>query len=138
MRTAVMTVACGLMVGVLGAADEKDKLVREVELKDVKVTPPAKSVVTKPKTIKDAEELAKVIPDKGQAAKVAEKVDFAKEKLVLFAWNGSGRDKLTASDKKTDKGVVVTFAYEEGRTRDLQQHRKLFVVPKDAEVKPPE
>src|SRR5262245_51467254 len=103
MRAAILTVMFGVMVGVASAADEKDKLVREIDLKDIKVTPPEKSVIGKPKTIKDAEELAKIIPDEEQAAKVAKKVDFAKEKLVLFAWSGSGRDKLTASEKTSEK-----------------------------------
>jgi hypothetical protein len=57
-------------------------------------------------------------------------VNFEKEKLVLFAWGGSGGDKITP-DAKT----AGTFALTRGLTRDFRMHLHLFVVPKDAEVK---
>ncbi len=62
-------------------------------------------------------------------------VDFAKEKLVVFMWQGSGGDKLAADLKTADKKTTATFTLTPGLTLDLRQHTKLFVVPKDAEVK---
>jgi hypothetical protein len=59
-------------------------------------------------------------------------VDFAKEKVAVFAWAGSGQDKVAAGEVK-DKTAV--FTYTRGLTRDLRQHVKIFAVPKDAEVK---
>jgi hypothetical protein len=59
-------------------------------------------------------------------------VDFAKEKLVVFAWAGSGQDKLTPV-LPTD-GKKAVFTYKVGATDDFHRHGAIFAVPKDATV----
>jgi len=84
-----------------------------------------------PKEIKSAGELAKAFTQKEVIDSIQKKVDFAKQRLIYFAWSGSGQDSITASEAK---GVIV-FTYTLGRTRDLRSHFKLFVVDKDATIR---
>jgi hypothetical protein len=85
---------------------------------------------TEPTAIKSADDLAKSPALKDSADAIKKEVDFDTQKLVFFAWSGSGGDKI-APDAKT----AGTFTYTAGLTRDLRPHVHLFVVPKDAEVK---
>jgi hypothetical protein len=117
------------------AADDKPE-VREIPTKDLKITFPDKpGGVTNPETIATAEALAKSPVLKNAADELKKKVDFDKEKLLLFTWQGSGGDKLAGALATADKKTLATFTYTPGLTRDLRQHVKLFAVPKDAEVK---
>jgi hypothetical protein len=104
--------------------------VKEIPTKDLKLAFPEGTKATEPTTIKSADELAKSPALKDAADVIKKEVNFEKEKLLFFAWAGSGGDKLTP-DAKT----AGTFALTRGRTRDLRRHMHLFVVPKDAEVK---
>jgi len=56
-------------------------------------------------------------------------VDFDAEKVVIFAWNGSGQDKI---DYEKIDGVYH-FVYKRGKTRDLKQHLKIVSIPKQDE-----
>src|SRR5438045_2034971 len=87
---------------VVGAADdkkEKDKdkpAVKEIPTKDLKLTFPKTGKATEPTTVKTAEELAKN-PVVGAAADdIKKQIDFEKQKLLVFAWSGSGQDIVTA------------------------------------------
>ena len=114
-----------LTVGVQAADDAK-----EIELKGLKADVP----MTQPSQftqIKTSEELAKVFPQKEVVEAIQKDVDFAKQKLVFFAWAGSGGDRITAATTKEE----VTFTYKGGLTRDFRPHFKLFAIPKDAKFK---
>ncbi|MCX7666494.1 MAG: hypothetical protein N2112_13220 [Gemmataceae bacterium] len=113
--------AVTVALGILGALVAEDKsVVRELEAPKIKGTGKA----TAPKFIKSEADLKEILPD------YKADVDFKKERLVLFAWSGSGQDKITyAGDAK-----MVTFTVNYGLTRDLREHVKLFAVPKDAIV----
>jgi hypothetical protein len=131
MRILTTFVAAAVLALPLTArADDKAEAVKEIELKDLKKSP-AFAGANKPTEITSADELAKAIPDEDAVAKIKKDVDFAKVKLVLFAWEGSGGDKVTPSTEKDE----VTFTYKAGLTRDLRQHMHLFAVPKDAKIK---
>ena len=120
---------------VLVAADKPVPLV-PLDLKDVATVQPKDGDVTKPTEIKTADELAKSpLFGAGAADKLKTKVDFTKEKLVVFTWSGSGRDSVAGATLTADKKLTAQFLYTPGATRDLRQHFKAFVVPKDAEVK---
>ena len=110
------------------AAGEPGKL-RELDVKGLKIAF-EKSRVNKPTLITTADELDKAIPDAGALKK---QVDFTKDKLILFAWGGSGGDKLTS--RITDDGKTVVFTYKGGLTRDLRRHVRLFAIPKNADIK---
>jgi hypothetical protein len=116
-----------LFVGPLAAAD--DKPVKEIPTQGLKIVPPKGGKATAPTEIKGAEELAKNEALKGAADAIAKQVNFEKEKLVFFAWSGSGQDKV-APDAK----APGTFTYTRGLTRDLRRHVRLYAVPKGAKV----
>lgn len=108
------------------AADD----VKEIELKGLKADVPM-TRPDQPTEIKTAEELAKVFPQKEVVDSISKNVDFSKQKLVFFAWAGSGGDKITAAAAMDE----ITFTYKGGLTRDLRPHFKLFAIPKESKFK---
>jgi hypothetical protein len=83
----------------------------------------------KPIVLSSAKDAAKHFSEK-ELAKLAKKVDFKKQIVLVFAWRGSGQDSL--------KHVVmesfpeqVRFTLKRGRTRDLRPHVKLYVLRAD-------
>src|SRR5262249_25095486 len=88
----------------------------------------------KPTEITSDEELAKAFPREEARAKIKKEVDFTRQKLVFFAWSGSGQDKLSFKAGNGEK-PGITFTYEPGRTKDLRPHIHLYSVPRDATVK---
>ena len=137
MKTLLTALAlCGLLVPLTASAEdkkeEKPAIVKEIDLKGLRIAPARGGNVMKPTTITSAEELAKAIPDEEAQAKIKKEVDFAKQQLVFFAWGGSGQDKLGAIG---DDVKMVLFVYTPGLTRDFRPHVHLFVIPKDATFK---
>lgn len=131
MRLAALTALC-LFAPALGAADKAG--VRPLDLGSLKL----KHAGNAPEAFAagSAEDLAKLKPLAGNAdlGALAKQVDFTKEKVVVFAWQGSGGDKF-APDVKTDGGkVLAVFTYSPGVTDDLRRHGFAFAVPKDAAV----
>lgn len=127
-----------LLAGFAAAAQDKEKdksAVREIPTKDLKVKFPEKpGKATEPAAVTSVEELGKNPVVGGAADEIKKQVNFDKEKLLVFAWAGSGQDAVAVTAAEKDKKTVLTVTYTPGRTRDLRQHVKLFVVPKDAEV----
>ena len=121
-----------LVASAAGAGDKPS--VRALDLKAVKLTHAGNA--PEAAVAGSAEELAKVkaLADETSRGAVAKQVDFAKEKVVVFAWSGSGGDRLVP-ELKTDGGkVLVTFTSAAGATDDLREHGFVFAVPKDAVV----
>ena len=50
--------------------------------------------------------------------------------LLLFAWRGSGQDRLEYQLQPSPAGEIVFF-FSPGRTRDLREHHKVFVLRAD-------
>jgi hypothetical protein len=127
-----------LFAGSVAYADDKEKdkpTVKEIATKDLKIKFPEAGKPTEPATIKTAEELKKN-PVVGAAAdEIAKQIDFDKQSLLVFAWSGSGGDKITASIGAGADGKAIVFAeLLPGKTFDLRQHVRLFAVPKDLKV----
>ena len=61
-------------------------------------------------------------------------VDFDKQQLVIFAWQGSGQDRLHGF-LHGGKGAVANFNYNEGMTEDLRTHSVVYSMPKGTELK---
>ena len=124
----------GAVVLCLGTvmADEKKEDRPTVRALDVKVRGPATGKANAPAVLATAAELAKALGD--DAAAVQKLVNFETEKVVYFAWSGSGQDKITPAAGAGGKGEV-TFNYALGLTRDFRPHHRLFAVPRDATVK---
>jgi hypothetical protein len=127
MRLAAVIVAALFAAPVFA---EDKPAVKEIPTKDLKITFPRGGKPTEPTEIKTADELAKSAALKDAADDIKKQVNFEKEKLVVFAWGGSGGDRIVADEK-----TAGTFNLTRGLTRDFRMHTKLFVVPKDAAVK---
>jgi hypothetical protein len=126
-----------LLAGFAVAQDkDKDKAaVREIPTKDLKVKFPEKpGKATEPAAVTSAEALGNNPVVGGAADEIKKQVNFDKEKLLVFAWAGSGQDMVAVTAAEKDKKTVLTVTYTPGKTRDLRQHVKLFAVPKDAEL----
>ena len=133
MRACAMLVA--VFVGSLAVVADEKPAVKEIDTKDMKLAFPRGGKQDTPTTITSAEDLAKNAVTKDAADDIKKKIDFAKEKLVVFAWGGSGGDKIAADLKTADKKSTAEFSLTRGLTRDFRMHIHLYVVPKDAEVK---
>ena len=86
-----------------------------------------KGSVTKPTAVTTEEDLKKVIPDEDTRKRIAKLVDFKEQKLLIFAWKGSGGDKL---DYKVFERYpeLIHFNVTPGKSDDLRSHVKLFAV----------
>lgn len=96
--------------------------VEKIEIKHGQFKPP--TVVT------DAEGLAKLFPDEDARAAVAKQVDFKTHTLVIFAWSGSGQDKIDVAVLESSPEQLV-FTRKPGLTRDLRTHVKAYSVRND-------
>jgi len=133
---AFATVVVILLVGSLALAEDDKPVVKEIPTKDLKVKFPEKGgKATEPTILTAAEDVAKSPVVGGAIEEIKKQVNFEKEKLVVFAWGGSGGDKLATVITIADKKTSAVFTLTRGLTRDFRQHIHLFVVPKDAEVK---
>lgn len=87
--------------------------------------------VTEPKVFKTFAEInmTKLFTQNGKAA-LRKQVNFEKEKVVLFFWDWAGGDKIVPVADKPGTFLYSSTGVGKGGFGD-----KLFVVPKDAEVK---
>ena len=133
MRNVLLAALC--FAAPLHAADDKPA-VRTLDLNGVRVVAEKDAGRPAPVEVKDAEALAvsPLFPDAASRDAIKKQVNFATEKLVVFAWSGSGGDVLTPELKVTDTKAVTAFTYTHGRTRDIRRHALVFAVPKDAIV----
>lgn len=79
-----------------------------------------------PIEIKTADGLAKYFDEK-QAAAIAKEVDFKQQLVLIFAWRGSGQDKLNF-DVGESFPETILFRIKPGRTRDLRPHVQVFAL----------
>ena len=83
----------------------------------------------KPIVIKSAEEAAKHFDAKGLAA-IRKQVDFAQQTVLIFAWRGSGGDRLNYAVMESYPEQIV-FKLKRGRTRDLRPHVYIYALRKN-------
>ena len=81
---------------------------------------------TKPIVLKSLKNGAKYF-DKEELAAITKTVDFEKQIVLLFAWKGSGQDRLQYVLKESLPEQVM-FSYKPGRTRDLRPHVKVYIL----------
>jgi hypothetical protein len=65
--------------------------------------------------------------DEEELAAISKTVDFEKQIVLLFAWKGSGQDRLQYVVKESFPEQIM-FSYKPGRTRDLRPHVKVYVL----------
>jgi hypothetical protein len=83
-------------------------------------------------SIADERRLAELVSDGEARAAILRKVEFRKERLLLFRWEGSGADRLAPAQGRPGE---ANFEYVCGMTADLFSHARLFAVPLEAKVK---
>ena len=81
---------------------------------------------TKPVVLKSLKNGTKYF-DKEALAAISKAVDFEKQIVLLFAWKGSGQDRLKYVVKESFPEQVV-FSYKRGRTKDYRRHVKVYVL----------
>src|SRR5262245_45061570 len=135
MRFAMNLLVAGFVLAPLARADDPSKkpdaVVREIDLKGYPAAPP-RGDVHKPVIITTAEELARAFVKPEWQDRVKKQVDFARDKLLFFAWSGSGGDRLMATASKGKDGPVIVFHYSAGLTDDVKAHFRLFALPRTA------
>lgn len=82
--------------------------------------------VKKPLVIRGAD-AARGHFDDAQFKKLAEKVDFSQQIVLVFAWRGSGQDRLESRVAESFP-EQVTFSLVPGRTKDLRQHVEVYAL----------
>ncbi|MEX0867501.1 MAG: hypothetical protein WD030_09085 [Pirellulales bacterium] len=81
---------------------------------------------TEPLVVKSKEQAAEQF-DRQTVAKLREVVDFDEQFVLVFAWRGSGQDKLDYEVAESFP-EQITFNYTPGRTRDLRPHVYIFAL----------
>ena len=76
-------------------------------------------------TVLKSEKEASECFSEAELAKLKEKVDFTRQIVLLFAWRGSGQDKLSYSVSESNP-EQITFTYRGGMTRDLRPHIHIY------------
>jgi len=82
-----------------------------------------------PVLIRSSDEAAAYFPEP-DLARLSREVDFSKQLVLLFVWNGSGQDRMEPLEQTSSPGTVV-FAYTPGLTRDGHVHHRVFVLRSD-------
>jgi hypothetical protein len=85
---------------------------------------------TKPHPVRSAEDLEQLVKDEDTRKRLAKRVDFQTHTLLVFAWEGSGQDKLGYSILESYP-EQVEFAYKPGATDDLRRHVRVYALRKN-------
>lgn len=80
----------------------------------------------KPLIIRSEQNAAKHF-SKEALAKLKKQVDFKRQFVLVFAWRGSGQDRLRY-DVGESFPEQIFFRYKPGRTRDLRPHVYVFAL----------
>ena len=84
----------------------------------------------KPLLLQSSDEAAAYFGATKNLATLKDKVDFSKQKVLVFAWRGSGQDRIVYEVLESFP-EQIRFSYQRGRTRDLRPHLKVFAVRSD-------
>ncbi len=118
-----------VLVGMVGAADKPAGPIRELEGVQPKEDAFRPARPLRPLVLKSAEKAARYLSEE-DVARLKKEVDFAQQVVLLFAWQGSGQDRLTyeVAESSPEK---VAFERQPGLTRDLRPHVRVYVVSAD-------
>ncbi len=79
-----------------------------------------------PVVIRSEAEAGEHFPDVAVAA-LTKRVDFKQQIVLVFAWRGSGQDRLTYAVAESYP-EQISFTYRPGRTRDLRPHLHVYAL----------
>ena len=80
----------------------------------------------KPLVLRSEKEAAEHFSD-DELGKLMKQVDFNEQRVLLFAWRGSGQDRLRY-DVAESYPEQVFLTYKPGRTRDLRPHVHVYAL----------
>lgn len=132
MKTHLIAIVSILTIGTgLFAAPADRPLINELKDKDLRAKESVFADATrqKPIVLKSSKDGAKYF-EKEALAKISKAVEFEKQIVLVFAWKGSGQDRLTFAQSEAHP-KQIKFSYKPGRTRDLRPHVKIFVLQSD-------
>lgn len=89
------------------------------------------SAWNKPIVIKSQDEAAEHFGEEA-LDEIAAEVDFEKQIVLVFAWRGSGGDKLEYKILESHP-EQIPFSLLPGRTRDLRLHTRVFALRSNVE-----
>ena len=80
----------------------------------------------KPLEVKSMEKAEELFGKEG-ARGIGKEVDFTRQYLLVFLWQGSGGDKLnfTVAESNPEQ---ISFSMKRGMTRDLRQHMQIYAL----------
>jgi hypothetical protein len=119
-----------LLIAPLLLAADKPPPIKEISIKERPDVP--KASADKPVVITTEDQLKDTFKDEDVRDQIKKNVDFKNEQLLVFAWKGSGGDKIKFTVDETRAGFNVNFTFKQGQTDDLRSHLQMFVLPKDA------
>lgn len=119
-----------LMLGLFAVCLSANVAVGQEAIVELKVTP-EKSVFkdsawNKPIVLKSQEDAAKHF-GKDALDVIAKKVDFKKQIVLVFAWQGSGGDKLEYLVLESFP-EQIPFSLRPGATDDIRAHSRVFAL----------
>lgn len=125
----IVAVVVLLGLGIASAADEKKKPEPVVAIERDAADDFGKFTgkATEPTVVTTEKELEKAIADETTRTRFAKLVDFKTQKLLIFAWQGSGQDKLSVAILESEP-VQLAFTAQRGLTKDLRSHVKLYAI----------
>ncbi len=126
------TVQTGFARPTVPAEPPKKVEAREIDLAEFKLDFNKESKLNEPLKLTSAGDL-KLSPLGALGSNV--KADLKTEYVLLFQWQGSGKDQLASAAVTKDGKTTVTFTRKPGATDDLRQHSKAFILPAGAEWK---
>jgi len=106
--------------------DAKIAPVQELDGIQAKRLPVQATRIKEPLVIRTADE-ARAYFDEANLKKLTEKIDFAQQLVLVFAWRGSGQDRLEWSVAESYP-EQATFKLVRGRTKDLRPHLKIYAL----------
>lgn len=132
LRTLTAAVAMTLLASAAVLADDKkaNAPIREIAAGEKDKIDTKAGKATEPTKVTTAEELEKRIPDEDTRKRLAKEVDFKTHTLLVFAWQGSGQDKLEYAVQESAPEKVA-FTVTRGLTKDLRSHTHLYVLRND-------
>lgn len=131
MRTRHLTLCFAALVILLVAAVAGEPDAKLPPIRPLDQPKPTQAVFkgarwNKPLEITTLEAAAPYFTEKALADLKA-KIDFASQKLLIFAWRGSGQDRLTYAVAESYP-EQIHFRLRRGRTRDLRPHLYMYIL----------
>ena len=129
-RTLVLSVVAAFVLPVITLGEQvHDPAVPPIQA--VKGVQPKPSVFkaggwSKPLIIRSQKEATEHFAD-AAVATLMKRVDFKQQIVLVFAWRGSGQDRLTYSVAESYPEQVF-FTFRPGRTRDLRPHVRVYAL----------